>query len=748
MDRFRKKFLEEASELIQNLENSLLQLDVDNVSEALIQEIFRIMHTIKGNSAMFGFKRIDEFTHHLESIYDLVRNGKVSLSKPILDFSFIAIDHIKILLENDNDLPEDIALNHDKLMKKVIKVSEEAIEQTNEDKNKQSTSQEDIEADNNGISIDENSSKLDENNENDENTTNTVKKEGKTLYYILFEPKAEIFKFGNNPFFLIDDITKLGDSKVIVRIENIPPINKITPELCYTYWEIFLETESEENDIKDIFIFVEDDCNLVIKDIGKYSLSEKNISQKLNELENNSTKIDISQINNLFDSKKTEKTKKSEPVKKTEKTEENPKKIKDVKRVVSDIKEFIKESILTNTKKQEVQKEVSISSIRVSSDKLDSLMNLISEMVTLQARLSLFAHESEMVELNAISENLEKVSRRLRDNAFSICLIPLESILTRFQRLVRDVSSELNKDVKFITEGSETELDKSIIESLSDPIMHILRNSLDHGLESKEQRLELGKPAQGTIKLQAYYSGTYVYIDISDDGQGINTQKIKEKAIQKGLIAADANLSRKELLNLIFAPGLSTASKVTELSGRGVGMDVVKRKISEIRGDVEIDSEQGVGTTITIKMPLTLSIIDGLLVQVGETLYVIPLTSVNNIFAASKSRINSYNDLIIYQGEEIPYVYLRREFDEPEDNFTELQFVVVRYNNFKVGLIIDKIIGEYQAVLKPIGKLFKDQDFVSGATILGDGSIALVLDINRTIKQYVNNSYKKAKIEN
>ncbi|HPV56757.1 MAG TPA: chemotaxis protein CheA, partial [Tenuifilaceae bacterium] len=382
-------------------------------------------------------------------------------------------------------------------------------------------------------------------------------------------------------------------------------------------------------------------------------------------------------------------------------------------------------------------KDKSAASIRVSSDKLDGLMNLVSELVTTQARLSLFAEENSVPGLGPIVENVQKLSRQLRDIAFSIVLIPIENLFGRFQRLVRDLSMELKKEVEFITEGADTELDKTIIENLSDPLMHIIRNSLDHGIEEASVRLSQGKSTKGKIVLKAYYSGASVIIQISDDGAGIDPEIIREKAILKGIIPPERKLSKKEILDLIFLPGFSTAKKVTDVSGRGVGMDVVKKKISEIRGEVEVDSEVGLGTTITIKLPLTLSIIDGLLVSINKAAYVIPLAAIDKIYAVEKEKIySSYNNLVTLDGKQIPFFSLRKEFHLDASDEELEQVVVVNFEDNSVGMVVDFVIGEYQAVLKPLGKHYKTHDIFSGATILGDGTVALVMDTNKIIKLF------------
>jgi two-component system chemotaxis sensor kinase CheA len=366
-------------------------------------------------------------------------------------------------------------------------------------------------------------------------------------------------------------------------------------------------------------------------------------------------------------------------------------------------------------------------------------MNLVSELVTTQASLSLFADRTESPGLSNISENVEKITRRLRDNAFTMSLIPIESLVVRFQRLVRDLSKELNKDIVFKTEGTETEIDKSIIEKLTDPLLHLLRNSLDHGIESPDERVRKGKPKQGVLLLKSYYSGANVIIEITDDGAGINLEKVKSKAISKGLITADAVIDDKELTNLIFMAGFSTAEQVTGVSGRGVGMDVVRRNISDIRGDIEIRTKQNVGTTFSIRLPLTLSIIDGLLVRIGQTDFVLPLGSVNKCYEVETTTLEkSFNQWVTLEGQRTPFLFLRKEFDIHHKAPLYSQVIKITHEGHSVGLAVDRIIGEYQAVLKPLGDFYRHQEEYSGATILGDGSVAIVLDPYKLVKKLVD----------
>lgn len=675
MDKFTEKFIEEATDNIKDLEDALLVLENDPNNKELIERVFRAMHSIKGGGAMFGFQKLSEFTHHLENLYDLVRENKLKVTHDLLDITLQSVDHMKVLLTNNNLDSPNLTAQHNNLIVRVKKIID---------------------------AKEENSVPLTDSEENELSKLKT--------YYIYFEPNKDIFNDGTNPLFLLDELYTLGDCKVYSHFNKVPEIDKIDVTKCYTYWEILLATVEDINTINDVFIFVEDQCKLEISEVADFNiLMNERIVDQLTELAREKHDIGLSElqqvIKNNSDNKETD---------------------------LSEIEKAIQQSGPVPSVKENV-----ISSIRVSSSKLDRMMNLVSELVTTQARLSLYAEQTGDSELSVIAENVQKLSRQLRDNAFDIVLVPIETMLTRFQRLVRDLSKEQNKDIAFSAEGLDTELDKTIIESLTDPLLHILRNSIDHGIESAGQRKKLNKPEQGKILLKAFYSGANVIIQISDDGSGIDPEKIRNKAIQKGLISKDADLTKKEILDLAFLPGFSTADNVTDVSGRGVGMDVVKRKLAEIRGEVEIDSEVNVGTTLTIKLPLTLSIIDGLLVTIDDNHYIIPLNAVDKIYATEhKNVVNTYNNMIILDGEQIPFYYLREEFDLPEGTQSVEQIIIVSYSDHKIGLVVDDVVGEYQAVLKTLGKLYKKQEIISGATILGDGTVALVVDPNKMIAQF------------
>ncbi len=678
MDNFRKKFLEEAVEHINDLEKALLELELDPENKEIIERVFRAMHSLKGGGAMFGFDKVSEFTHNLETLYDYVRTDRMNVDKALLNITLASVDHLSQLLNEENEDAESLKKDHDYLSKEIEGMvrSVEAPVKTKEAVPSPARIRKEASAD------------------------------SKT-YFIHFMPNQGIFNNGTNPLYLIDEIAALGDHFVFPRIGKIPPLAELKPSLCYTYWDMIVSTTQDVNAINDIFIFVEDECNLEITQIADFNvLHEDKFIERMQQAKATQETLEPAMLKEII----------AEVKAAIEKREKKP----------------VDKTTITT-------KESAISSIRVSSDKLDLLMNLVSELVTTQARLSLYAETDTRPELAGISENVQKLTRQLRDIAFSIVLIPIDNMLTRFQRLVRDLCNDLKKDVVFHIEGAETELDKTIIENLTDPIMHILRNSMDHGIEEADIREKLGKAKQGKISLKAFYSGANVHIQISDDGAGIDPEFIKSKAISKGIISPDATLSKKEILDLIFIPGFSTATKITDISGRGVGMDVVRRKISEIRGEVDVESEVNEGTTLTIKLPLTLSIIDGLLVKIASTFYVIPLIVVDKIYAIEHSRLmKAFNNIVVLDGEQVPFFNLRQEFGDAENNAPLEEIVVVHFEDKRVGLSVDSVIGEYQAVLKPLGKHYKKQEIISGATILGDGTIALVLDTNKAIKQFSN----------
>jgi len=699
MDEMKETYIQEANELLENLESSLLSLEDNPNDKSNIEQVFRVMHTLKGNSSMFGLVKIAEFVHDLETIYDKIRQGEMQLSREILNTTLASFDHLnKIIIDSELE-EQDNKDNHYNLIAEIHKFI--------------------------GKGGDLNLS-TEVNNIVEEVVEETI--DGPKTYYIYFEPNESIFLDGSNPLFLIAELAAFGKNIVVPHFKSVGSIENFVPTNCFTYWDIYLESSVSKSDILDVFVFVEGSSTIEITEIP---FTELIANASFNEVVTSSIfkdlKTDVTSILLLAETigKKVE-AKAVEVEKSSEVHEAKP-----------------TETVKTKSE----SKEKVVSSIRVASDKLDELMNLVSELVTTQASLTLYNEKNETPELEIISENIEKLSRRLRDIAFGMTLVPINNMFSRFQRLVRDVSMALGKEVQFVTEGGETELDKSIIETLTDPLMHIIRNSLDHGLEQPDIREEQNKDRKGTVKLKAFYSGISVYIQIIDDGKGIDAEIIRKKAISKGFLREDEVLTDKEIFDFIFYPGFSTAEVITDISGRGVGMDVVKRNITDLKGVVSVESKVGVGTTLTIKLPLSLSIIDGLLVEIQKVNYIIPLSVVNKCYEVENSEmVDNFNKLLILDEKQVPFINIRNEFGYKKLKASDKsQIIVVSDGDKEVGISVDYIVGEYQAVVKPIGKYYKNQDFISGATILGDGSIALVMDTHKIVDLYTEHVKLEAK---
>jgi len=671
MDDIRITYIEEANELLASLETALLALETNAGDSLTIEEVFRVMHTLKGNSSMFGLSVIVEFVHDLETIYDQVRTGEMLLSRELLDCTFQCLDHLKNIVRDAELSDEANQQAHKQLIARIstfIGVPALRAGEVPEPEARKAT------------------------------------------WHIFFAPGTDVFSNGTNPLFLLDELAAMGRSRVIPHFKKTESFSDYQADACITYWDIFLETEKTINDLRDVFLFVEDTSVVEMTMLaGSGHLDDYEFIRHISSARFTDARVDLSGV-------------------------AMPEAAQHHEEAAVPVAGQASVSVKTENR------ENAVSSIRVNTDKLDELMNLVSELVTTQAGLTLYTSNNKSIELETISENIEKLTRRLRDVAFGMTLVPINNLFGRFQRMVRDVSAVLGKEVEFVTEGGETELDKNIIETLTDPLMHILRNSLDHGIEKPEDRLRAGKPRQGRLVLKAYYSGVFVYIRISDDGKGIDVNAVREKAISKGLIHENDVLTDKQVFDIIFHPGFSTAQKVTDVSGRGVGMDVVKRNITDIKGAILVDSSYGSGTTLTIRLPLTLSIIDGLLVAVSDEHYIIPLSVITKCYEVyNHEMLGNFNRLLVLDGEQVPFIHMRDEFGESSDPALRSQLIVVNTGERKVGISVDHIVGEYQAVVKPLGKFYKKQDFVSGASILGDGTIALVLDAAKLIELYTNN---------
>jgi len=683
MDKHREAYREEAYELLSELESALLELEENPNDPNLVGRVFRAMHTIKGSGAMFGFDDIAAFTHEIETVFDMVRGGKIAVTKNLVDMALSALDQIRMMVDGDQG---------DETEKENIL---EAFRKLLPDKgNKNETLGEDSTGRNRQLKT----------------------QEPTITYRIRFRPNPDIFASGTNPILLLDELRELGQHSITALTKDIPPLEDMEPESCYLSWDIIVTTSAGVNAIKDVFIFVQDECELTIDVIDDGLLDEDADYKMLGEILVERGDIGTEELKEALAAQK----RIGDVLIETGAADEGA------------IKSAVAEQQVVRQVRQSRQKKALASSIRVASDKLDTLVDLVGELVTVQASLSQKASSKDDSELLSIAEKVERLTADLRENTMRIRMMPKGSTFNKFKRLVRDLSNELGKDVALTLEGGQTELDKTVIERLNDPLVHIIRNSIDHGIEPPEVRQAVGKPRQGNVHLAAEHAGSHVLIRISDDGKGLDREVIFQKAVEKGLVSPDAQLTDSEVFAQILAPGFSTASVVTDVSGRGVGMDVVKQAIEDLRGSLEIESEKGVGTTITLKLPLTLAIIDGLLTRVGKTHFVIPLSSVDECVELARENMQEANGrhIMRLRDEIVPYVSLRELFRINGGRPAIQQMVVTIVNGSRLGFVVDQIIGEHQTVIKNLGKIYKDAKAFSGATILADGTVALIVDVN------------------
>ncbi len=682
LDQQKELYKEEASELLAELEDSLLELEESPEDLELVAKVFRTMHTIKGSGAMFGFDDIASFTHEVETIYDMVRNGEVMVTKELVSYSLAARDHITSLLTGENiDL-----IKGEELVAafKGMAPGEQEEEEATEAK---------IES------------------------PNVSSSENLVTYRIRLRLNRDIITTGTRPDGLLRELEDLGNCKIIAHNDDIPTLDQLNPEDCHVRWDLILTTDCGTNAIKDVFIFVEDDIQLKIEVIDDGDNQEGGTDYlRIGEILLDRGDITQEQLDAILSE--------SKPL---------GQKLIDSTAVPSEnIEAALKEQEMVRTARSKRQAKDTAGSVRVPAERLDYLVDMVGELVTVQARLSQAAAGRNDSDLIAIAEEVERLTAELRDNSLNMRMLPIGTTFSKFKRLVRDLSGELGKDIELKTVGADTELDKTVIEKLNDPLVHLIRNSLDHGIEMPAERIAAGKSATGVILLTASHAGDSVEITIKDDGKGLDREAILAKAVEKGLIAADAQLSDTDVYNMIFAAGFSTAKVVTGVSGRGVGMDVVKRSIDSLRGAITIDSETGVGSTITIRIPLTLAIVESLLVEIDGESYAMPLSIVEECVELTREDIVAAHgrNLVNVRDQIVPYLPLRQEFmiaGEPPD---VEQIVITNVNGMRIGFVVDQVVGQHQSVIKTLGRMYKDINGFSGATILGDGSVALILDMN------------------
>ena len=695
LDQHRETFIQEANDLLRELEESLLDLEEKSSDQELIGSIFRALHTIKGSGSMFGYDKLATFTHEIETAYDLVRSGGLSVTRILVDSTLSACDEIRGMLTDDEDRSGALS----DAQTAIVEGFRNLLKNTHSDKPSAPTPDAVV------VDAEVNSDEL----------------QHECTYRVRLTPSPDLFSNGTNLLPLFEEMQGLGTCRITAQVENIPRLQELDPEACYTFWDIAINTDRGQNAIRDVFIFVEDRCRLEISVIdsmereadGKGYLKLGEILVQRGDLSKDNMQDILSQ-QHRFGELATEAG------------------IIDHGKIESALQE---QQLVREARDKRATVEQA-STIRVPAERLDSLINMVGELVTVQSRLTQVANSSHSQAILQVAEDVERLTAELRDNTMSIRMVPIGSAFSRLRRLVRDLSQELGKEIDLLTEGAETELDKTVIERLNDPLVHLIRNSVDHGIQTPQVRTAAGKPSRGTIRLSACHSGASVQVTVSDDGQGLDLETIRLKAIEKGLIAPDALLSEREVFALVLLPGFSTAQKVTNVSGRGVGMDVVKKNIDSLQGTIEISSKQNIGTTITLKLPLTLAIIDGLLVRVANEFFVVPLTSIEECVELKLSDVKraSGQHITVIRGELVPYVRLRELFGIDEALQAAEQIVITRVEGNRVGIMVDEVVGQHQTVIKPLGRYYKHINEVTGCSILGDGTIALILDLAKVVK--------------
>ncbi|AMA59775.1 chemotaxis protein CheA [Bradyrhizobium sp. CCGE-LA001] len=680
-------FRQEASELFEVLEGALLDLGQRPDDRELVDSAFRALHTIKGSGAMFGFDKVASFTHEFETAFDRVRKGEIKPTQELISVALAAKDYIRALIEDPQSTDDVIG---------------EAI-------------LDDLKR---FVSFDHPSAPVAEITEAPPLAPAESKQAGWHLY---LEFESHILRNGSNPLDLLEDLCKLGPCFVVPITDGIPFLDEMEPEDCYLKWDVKLHAACDKDAIDDVFMFVQDEMKLTLSPLEVVEAPAPAPLFNLLDEEPPAPTVEMpAPVVEVAAAPAVE-----QPIAKTEqKFESKP-----------------------DTKPETKREERGIATVRVQAERLDELMDRVGELVIAQARLTQLASSGSDLSIKMIAEEIERLASSLRDTTMGARMVPIGSLFGRFRRLVHDLSRDLSKPVEFVTSGEDTELDKTMIECLADPLVHLIRNAIDHGIEDNATRAAKGKTEQGRIELAAVHSGAQVLVTVKDNGGGLNTARIRAKAEEQGLIAAGAVLTDHEIHQFLFHPGFSTAQTISALSGRGVGMDVVKRTIENMRGSIDLSTRPGQGTTVTLRLPLTLAIIEGLLIRVGEGRYIIPLSAVEECveLTADDERSRGRNFLNV-RGNLVPFLRLRELMAASGSPDRHQKTIIISTGETRVGLVADQIIGNHQTVIKSLSKLHSDVTIFSGATILGDGTAALILDVAQLValaqskveKQHIN----------
>jgi two-component system, chemotaxis family, sensor kinase CheA len=704
MDELTSVFIQEGREQLQAMEDGLLQLEQQPDNHDNINSIFRAAHTIKGASGVIECHFIEAFTHKAENVLDRLRNGEIQVSSELTGLLLRCCDHLGRLMDvleaAQAEPPAEVNAAGTALLAELSAYV--ATPEPNTGGMVEAESE--VESSGGGV-------------------VNT------DSWHISVRFGRHMLRGGMDPLSFLRYLTSLGEILALETIPDaLPAADEMDPEACYLGFEIRLQTRATKADIERVFDFCRDDCELrILPPNSKLTEYLKLIHElpedemRLGEMLVRCGALTQHELDDGLSSQQ------------SSTSDETTSPIGEIlieQKVVQ--KEVVEAAASKQTRVQE-KKAVEARSIRVQADKLDQLIDLVGELVIAGASTNLLAQRSGQVDLVESTSILSRLVENIRDSALQLRMVQIGETFTRFNRVVRDVSKELGKEIDLVISGAETELDKSVVEKIGDPLMHLVRNSMDHGMEAGDAREAAGKSRRGRVELNAYHDSGSIVIEVVDDGRGLPRDKILQKAIDKGLVQPTQTLTDQEIINLIWEPGFSTVEQVTNLSGRGVGMDVVRRNIQGLRGSCEVSSVEGQGCTFTIRLPLTLAIIDGFLVGVGKASYVIPLDMVIECIELN-GQSNDRNFLNL-RGEVLPFVRLREMFEIEDEYPARENIVVVQFAGQKAGIVVDQLHGEFQTVIKPLSGIFRHLRGIGGSTILGTGEVSLILDVQSLVQR-------------
>jgi two-component system, chemotaxis family, sensor kinase CheA len=710
MDEITSVFVQESREQLAEMESGLLRLEQNPDDQDNINAIFRAAHTIKGGSGVIECHFIEAFTHRVENLLDALRNGELHVSGPLATLLLGCCDHMVSLI--------DVLANEGSGPEGELKAAGEALSQQlqgflaglgtggNASASKVAVNDPTVEVESSGGGIVSTDS-----------------------WHVSVRFGENVLRGGMDPLSFIRYLASLGEILGLETITDaLPAAAEMDPESCYIGFEIQLQTRSSKADIERVFDFVREDCDLRILPPNS-KLAE--YIRHINELPEDNMRLgEILVRCGALTQAEVDQGLRSQQTRDDESASEETPPTPQLGEILIDQKVVHQEVVEAAVVKQAQVSEKKAKDarlVRVQADKLDQLIDLVGELVIAGASANLLAQKTRQTDLVEATSVLSRLVENIRDSALQLRMVQIGETFNRFNRVVRDVAKELGKEIELVISGAETELDKTVVEKIGDPLMHLVRNSLDHGIEPTALRLERGKPACGRVSLNAYHDSGSIVIEIADDGGGLNKERITAKALERGIIQPGETLSDNEVVNLIFEPGFSTVDKVSNLSGRGVGMDVVRRNIQSLRGAVDVASVDGQGATFTIRLPLTLAIIDGFLVGVDKSAYVIPLDTV--VECIELKNLPSDRNFLNLRGEALPFIRLRELFEIAGEAPPRESIVVVQFAGQRAGIVVDQLMGEFQTVIKPLGAMFRHLRGIGGSTILGSGEVALILDV-------------------